>query len=83
MARTKASVAAEDAEEGLLGHLDVAQHAHLLLALALALQQLHLAGDVAAVALGCHVLAQRLDRLPRENLAAHACLNSLIEKKRK
>ncbi len=52
-----------------LWQLDVAEHLHPLLALLLALQQLHLARDVAAVALCCHVLAQCLDCLPRNHLS--------------
>ena len=38
-------------------------------------KQLLLAGDVAAVALGQHVLAQRLDRLAGDDLAADGRLN--------
>ena len=42
---------------------------HALLARLLLLEQLLLARDVAAVALGEHVLAQRLDRLARDDVA--------------
>jgi hypothetical protein len=42
---------------------------HALLAFLLLLEQLALARDVAAVALGEHVLAQRLDRLARDDAA--------------
>src|SRR5512139_2291194 len=48
-------------EEGLLRDLDLAELLHALLAFFLLLEQLALARDVAAVALGEHVLAQRLD----------------------
>src|SRR5690625_4931366 len=57
-------------EEGGLGDFDVAELAHALLALLLPVQQLALAADVAAVALGGHVLAQRRDGLARHHLAA-------------
>jgi hypothetical protein len=45
--------------------LDAADHLHALLALLLLLEQLALAGDVTAVALGEHVLADRADVLAR------------------
>src|SRR5918911_2906661 len=51
----------ECGDEGLLRDLDFAELAHLLLARLLLLEQLALARDVAAVALGEHVLAQRAD----------------------
>src|SRR5690349_14319803 len=54
----------ECCDERLLGDLDAADHLHPLLALLLLLQQLALAGDVAAVALGQHVLADGADVLP-------------------
>src|SRR5579884_3796487 len=50
-------------QERLLRHLDASHLLHPLLALLLLLEQLALAGDVAAVALGRHVLAVGLDRL--------------------
>src|SRR6185437_12719637 len=53
----------EHGQEGLLGHLDPPDLLHPLLALLLLLEQLALAGDVAAVALGGDVLAVGLDRL--------------------
>src|SRR5450755_197902 len=53
----------EHGQERLLRHLDPADLLHPLLALLLLLEQLALARDVAAVALGDHVLAVRLDRL--------------------
>lgn len=50
-------------EEGFLGDVDLAVGAHPLLAFLLLLQQLLLAGDVAAVAFGGHVLAHGGDGL--------------------
>src|SRR3954469_11847152 len=50
-------------QERLLGPLDAADLLHPLLALLLLLEQLALTRDVAAVALGDHVLAHWLDRL--------------------
>jgi hypothetical protein len=46
------SVDLQHGEEGLLRDLDVPDHLHALLAFLLLLEQLALAGDVAAVALG-------------------------------
>ena len=60
----------QDAEKGFLWNLDAAYTLHATLALGLLLQQFSLAGDVAAIALGQHVLAQRLDRLARYDAAA-------------
>ena len=62
-----------------LGQGDAAQLAHLLFALFLLFQQLFLAGDVAAVALGQHVLAHGLDRLTGDDLAADGRLNGDLE----
>ena len=53
----------EDGHEGFLGDGDLADHLHALLALFLLFEQFALAADVAAVALGGHVLAQGLDGL--------------------
>ena len=39
----------EDVDEGVFGHVDVPDAAHLLLALRLPLEQLHLACDVPAI----------------------------------
>ena len=58
----------EHRKERLLRDLDRADLLHPLLALLLLLEQLALAGDVAAVALGEHVLAQRLHRRPRDHV---------------
>src|SRR5215207_4907306 len=54
-------------EKCFLRNFDAADALHALLAFLLLLEQLALARDVAAVALGEHVLAQRLDRLARDD----------------
>ena len=59
----------EHGEKCLRGDLNRAELAHFLLAFLLLFQQLFLARDVAAIALGEHVLAQRLDGLARDDLA--------------
>src|SRR5438309_1166250 len=58
----------QDRHERLLGDLHIAHPLHPLLAFLLLLQQLALARDVAAVALGDHILALRRNRLPRNHL---------------
>src|SRR5207253_7636769 len=70
---------AQDGEERLLRDLDLADHLHALLAGLLLLQELALARDVAAVALGDDVLAQRLDRLARDDLPADRGLDRNVE----
>src|SRR5437868_5142148 len=55
-------------EERLLRDFDAADRLHPLLALLLLLQQLALAGNVAAVALRDHVLAHRPHRLRGDHL---------------
>ena len=67
---TLVAVELQDGQERLLGHLDAADLLHALLALLLALEQLALARDVTAVALGGHVLAERLHRLAGDDLRA-------------
>src|SRR5262245_48031594 len=62
--------ALQDREKGLLRDLHPADLLHPTLAFLLLLQQLALARDVAAVALGGHVLAHRLDGLPGDHAAA-------------
>ncbi len=62
-------------DERLLGDLDPADVLHLLLAFLLLLEQLALPRDVAAVALGQHVLALGLDRLAGDDLAADGRLD--------
>src|SRR5437764_4508720 len=56
-------------QERFLRDLDLADALHSLLAFLLLLEQLPLARDVAAVAFGEHVLAQRLHRLARDDAA--------------
>src|SRR4051794_18232147 len=57
----------EYGQKRLLGYLDPAHLLHPLLAAFLLLEQLALARDIAAVALGNDVLAVGLDRLPRHD----------------
>src|SRR5580704_14515340 len=64
------SVHLEDGQEGLLRDLDRAHLLHALLALFLLLEELALAADVAAVALGEHVLAHGAHALAGDDLAA-------------
>src|SRR5579885_51899 len=66
-------------EEGFLRDLDAAEAPHLLLARLLLVEQLALARDVAAVALGGHVLPERADRLARDHLAADRGLDRDLE----
>src|SRR4051812_38909286 len=69
----------QDGEERLLWDLDAADLLHALLAGLLLLQQLPLARDVAAVALGEHVLAQRLHALARDDVGADRGLHRDVE----
>ena len=73
------AVELEHGGERLAGQGDAAELAHLLFALFLLFQQLFLAGDVAAVALGQHILAHGLDRLAGDDLAADGRLNGDLE----
>src|SRR5436190_1622455 len=66
-------------QERLLGHLDLADLLHALLPGLLLLEQLALAAHVAAVALGDHVLADRLHRLARDDLRPDRGLDSHLE----
>src|SRR5579875_2877128 len=69
----------QDREKRLLGNFDLAQALHPLLAFLLLFEQLAFAGDVAAVALGQHVLAQRAHGLARDHLAADGGLDGHLE----
>src|SRR5689334_22519159 len=69
----------EDRQERLLGHLDAADLLHALLAFLLALEQLALAADVAAVALGRDVLAVGLDRLAGDDRRPDRGLDGHVE----
>ena len=66
-------------KEGRLWQLHVSHHLHPLLSFLLLFQKLALAGDVAAVALGQHVLAQGVHRLTGDNLASDGTLDGNLE----
>ncbi|MBG9887033.1 hypothetical protein ABE10_10920, partial [Bacillus toyonensis] len=72
-------VAGQRGDERLLGDLHAADHLHALLAFLLLLQELALSGDVAAVALGEHVLADRADRLSRDDPGTDRGLDRHLE----
>src|SRR6185437_8408169 len=72
-------VRAQHCQKGFLRYLDATDLLHALLAFLLFLQQFFLTRDVAAVALGQHVLAQRLHRRTRDHLPADRGLDSHIE----
>ena len=65
--------------EGGLGHFDIADLAHALLALLLLLQQLALTGDVSSVALGKHVLTHGLYGLSGDNLCPDGGLDRYLK----
>ena len=65
----------QNGHEGFAGHGNGTEGTHPLLAFLLLLQQLLLTGDVAAVALGQHVLTDGLDGLTGDDLAADGCLD--------
>src|SRR5580698_9046141 len=65
----------ERGDERFLRDVHLAELAHLFLALFLLVEELALAGDVAAVAFRGHVLAQRADGFARDDLAADGGLN--------
>src|SRR4051812_37138117 len=69
----------EGGDEGFLRDVDAAELAHLLLALFLLVQQLALACNVAAIAFGRDVLAQRLDGFTCNHLAADRRLHGNLE----
>src|SRR6266571_7035664 len=70
----------EHRHERLLGNLDRAHPLHPPLPFLLLLEEFALAGDVAPVALGKHVLAHRGDGLARDHLAADGGLDGhLVE----
>src|SRR5260370_28103128 len=69
----------EHRQEGFLRDLHCAHLLHALLSFFLFLQELALPGDVAPVALGGHVLAQRSDGLARDNLGADSRLDHHLE----
>src|SRR3954447_22087307 len=69
----------EHRQEGLLRDLDRTHPLHALLALFLLLEQLALAGDVATVALGEHVLAHRAHRFACDDVRADGRLDRDLE----
>src|SRR2546430_9873089 len=69
----------QDRQESLLRDLDGSHLLHPLLSFFLLLEQLALASDVAAVALGGHVLAQRADRLAGDHFGADRGLDHDLE----
>src|SRR5471032_1638862 len=68
-----------DCQESFLWNLDGAHLLHALFTCFLFFQQLLLTADVAAVALGQHVLAQRLDVFARDHVGADGCLDGHVE----
>src|SRR5260370_7938394 len=62
----------EHRHESLLWNLDRTDPLHPLLSFLLLFQELAFAGDVAAVALGEHILPHRRYRLPGDDLTADA-----------
>src|SRR6188508_677584 len=72
-------VHAQHGKEGLLRDLDRADALHALLPFLLLLEQLSLARDVAAVALGEDVLAHRPDRLAADDMRADRGLDRHLE----
>ena len=65
----------QNLDEGFLGNIHLPDRLHPLLTLFLLLEELALAGDVASVALGGHVLAHGTDTLPGHDLAANGGLD--------
>ena len=65
----------EGGDEGFLGNLHFAELTHLLFALFLLVEEFAFTADVAAIAFGGYVLAQRAQRFARDNLAANGCLD--------
>src|SRR5688572_26349134 len=79
LGRASLRIGLQHGQEGLLRDLHPANLLHPLLALLLLLEELLLAGGVAAVALGQHVLAHRLDRGARDDLGADRGLDGHVE----
>src|SRR5437764_5058184 len=73
------SINLQNREKRLLRDLHLADALHPLLPLFLLLEELALAGDVAAVALGEDVLAQRLDGLAGDDAVADGGLQRHLE----
>ena len=79
MERLSFRVGFQHRQKGALGDGDVADHLHPLLALLLLFQEFPLPGDVAAVALGDHVLPEGGDGGPGDDLAADRPLDRDLE----
>src|SRR3954464_13577243 len=77
--RSGRGVGLQGGDERLLRHLDATDHLHPPLALLLLLQQLALAADVTAVALGEHVLDDGADVLPGDDAATDGGLDRHLE----
>src|SRR4029077_7049749 len=69
----------ERRDEGFLRDVDLAELAHALLAFLLLVQELALAGHVAAIAFGGDVLAEGAHGLARDDLAADRGLDRHLE----
>src|SRR5699024_6815567 len=69
----------QNGQERLLGNLHATHLFHAFLAFLLFFQNLALAADIAAIAFGQHVLAQRLDRRARDDLRADGRLDGHVE----
>src|SRR5687767_3379077 len=69
----------QNRQERFLGNLDGADALHALLAFLLLLEQLALARNVSAVALGEHVLTEGLDRLAGDDARANRRLDRHLE----
>src|SRR5258708_36096368 len=77
--RRRSLVGPQHGEEGVLRDVHAADALHALLACLLLLDQLALAGDVAAVALGDDVLADRPDALAGDDARADGGLQHHLE----
>src|SRR5262245_36479574 len=77
--RGRSVVELQRRDEDVAGNLDAPDRLHLLLAFLLLLEQLALTRDVAAVALGEHVLALGLHRFAGDHLAADRGLDRHVE----
>src|SRR5260221_14468414 len=69
----------EPRKEAGLRYLDLAELAHAFAPFLLLLEQFALSRDVAAIAFGKDVLAERLDRLARDDAAADRRLDGDLE----
>ena len=66
-----------EGQEGFLRHFHKTNHLHLLLAFFLFFQEFPLAGDVAAIAFGHHVLSHGENIRTGDNLGADGCLQEV------